>query len=97
VEKFQRSYRVVRTALNEVPGPVLRRAAPECRYVLIDAKGRVALAGTLPLGTDASFQVDLNERLPVGRYTLAALIAVNSNAMNAEIYRMPLVVSSRLQ
>jgi hypothetical protein len=97
VEKFQRSYRVVRTALNAVPGPVLRRAAPECRYALTDAEGRVALAGTLPLGADSTFQVDLKERLPVGRYTLSALIAVNSNAMNAEIYRMPLVVSSRPQ
>jgi len=95
VEKFQRSYRVVRTALDAVSGPVLRRAEPECRYVLTDAEARVALAGTLPLGTDASFQVDLNERLPPGRYTLSALIAVNGNVMNAEIHRMPLVVASR--
>lgn len=97
VEKFQRSYSVVRTGLNAIPGPVLRRAAPECRYVLTDAEGRVALAGTLPLGTDATFQVDLKGRLPAGRYTLLALIAVNSNTMNAEIYRKPLVVSSRPQ
>jgi hypothetical protein len=97
VEKFQRSYRLVRTGLEAVAGPVLRRAAPECRYVLTDAEGRIALAGSLPLGADATFQVDLNGRLPVGRYTLSVLIAVNSNAVNAEIYRRPLVISSRPQ
>jgi hypothetical protein len=97
VEKFQRSYRLVRSALSAIPGAALRRAAPECRYVLTDAEGRVVLASTLALGADAIFQVDLKERLPVGRYTLSALIAVNGNAMNAEIYRMPLVVSARPQ
>ena len=97
VEKFQRSYRLVRTALSSVPGPMLRRAAPECRYLLTDAEGRVALAGTLQPGADATFQVDLEERVPGGRYTLSAFIAVNGNAMNAEIYRMPLVVSPHRQ
>ncbi len=97
VEKFQRSYRLVRMALNAVPGPMLKRAAPECRYLLTDAEGRVALAGTLRPGADATFQVDLEERLPGGRYTLSAFIAVNGNAMNAEIYRTPLVVSPHPQ
>jgi hypothetical protein len=97
VEKFQRSYRLVRLALNAVPEPTLRRAAPECRYLLIDAQGRVALAGTVQPGADAAFQIDLGERLPGGRYTLSAFIAVNGNAMNAEIYRMPLVVSEHPQ
>jgi hypothetical protein len=95
VEKFQRSYRLVRMALNAVPGPTLRRAEPECHYVLIDTEGRVVLAGTLQAGADASFQVDLTDRFPDGRYTLSAFIAINGNAMNAEIYRMPLVVSSQ--
>jgi hypothetical protein len=97
VEKFQRSYRLVRMALDTVPGAMLRRAAPECRYLLIDAEGRVALAGTLQPGAEATFQLDLEDRLPDGRYTLSAFIAVNGNAMNAEIYRMPLVVTSRPQ
>jgi hypothetical protein len=84
-------------ALDTVPGAMLRRAAPECRYLLIDAEGRVALAGTLQPGAEATFQLDLEDRLPDGRYTLSAFIAVNGNAMNAEIYRMPLVVTSRPQ
>ena len=95
VEKFQRSYRLVRTALKAAPGPVAQRAAPECRYTVIDADGRVVLAGTLALGADATFQADLKGRLPAGSYTLSALIAVNGNVMNAEIHRSPLVVTAR--
>ena len=91
IEKFQRSYRVVRTPLKSVPATVLKRAAPECRYVVTDADGRVALAGAAQLGADASFQVDLKGRLPPGRYTLSALIAVNGNVMNAEVHRSPFV------
>ena len=36
VDKFQRSYRLVRTPLKSVPAEVLRRAAPECRYIVTD-------------------------------------------------------------
>jgi hypothetical protein len=95
IEKFQRSYRVVRTPLKSVPATVLRRATPECRYVVTDADGRVALAGTAQLGAEASFHIDLKGRLPPGSYTLSALIAVNGNVMNAEIYRMPVVMFSQ--
>jgi hypothetical protein len=94
VEKFQRSYRLVRTPLKAAPATVAQRAAPECRYTVIDADGRVVLAGTIPLGADATFQTDWKERLPTGSYILAALIAVNGNTMNAEIHRMPIVVPS---
>jgi hypothetical protein len=92
VEKFQRSYRLVRTPLGTVPGLVARRSAPECRYVITDADGRVALAGTIPLGAGGTFQADLAGRLPAGRYILSALIAVNGNVMNADIHRTPIVV-----
>jgi hypothetical protein len=90
VEKFQRSHRLVRTPLKSVPAALRRRSAPECRYVIADAQGRVALAGTAPLGPDGSFEIDLKDRLPPGGHTLSALIAVNGNAMNAEIHRTPL-------
>ena len=85
----------MRTPLRSVPATVLKRAAPECRYVVTDADGRVALAGVAPLGADASFQIDLKDRLPPGRYTLSALIAVNGNVMNAEIHRIPFITTSQ--
>ena len=69
-----------------------KRAAPECRYIVIDSEGRAAAVGVAPLGAERSFQVDLTDRLVPGRYTLSALIAVNGNVMNPEIHRMQIVV-----
>jgi hypothetical protein len=96
VEKFQRSYRLVRSPLKSVPGPTLQRAAPECRYVIIDEQGRVALAGTALPGPDASFRINLKDRLPsAGNFTFSAVIAVNGNTMNAEIHRTPLPAAAQ--
>ena len=92
VEKFQRSHRLVRMPLGAVPAPDLKRAAPECRYIVIDSEGRAAAVGVAPLGAERSFQVELTDRLVPGRYTLSALIAVNGNVMNPEIHRMQIVV-----
>jgi hypothetical protein len=95
VEKFQRSYRLVRAALPSISPVVLQRAAPECRYVVIDGDNRVAAAGFSPLGDDASFRIDFRGRLPAGRYTMFAVIAPNGNVMNADVRRIPFVISSR--
>jgi hypothetical protein len=81
--------------LKSVPATALSRAAPECRYVVTGPDGRVALAGVASLGADASFEVDLKGRLPPGAYTLAALIAVNGNVMNAEVHRIQFVSPSQ--
>jgi hypothetical protein len=95
IETFQRSYRLVRTPLKSIPATVLNRSAPECRYVVIDEEGRVALAGTAQLGSEASFHIDVKDRLTPGRYMLFAAIAVNGNVMNAELHRFPFATSSQ--
>jgi hypothetical protein len=71
---------------------VVKRAAPECRYVVIDEEGRVVLAGRAPVAADASFHLDLGGMLPAGRFTLSAQLIVNGNAMNAEIGNFPIEV-----
>jgi hypothetical protein len=38
--------------------------------------------------------VELDGMLAAGRYTIVALIAVNGNVMNADIHRIPVVISS---
>ncbi len=93
IDKFQRSYRLVRMPIKSVSAEVLRRAMPECRYVVTDASGRVVLSEVALLGQDADFRIDVKGRLPPGRYTMTALIAVNGNVMNAEIRRTPVVIS----
>jgi hypothetical protein len=49
------------------------------------------LAGVARLGYDATFRVDLKGKLAPG---VLAEIIVNGNAMNAEIERIPVVISS---
>jgi hypothetical protein len=92
VEKFQRSHRLVRTPIKSIPATLLQRAAPKCRWIVTGGDGRVALAGTATPGPDGRFRIDLKDGLPpaLAGYTLAMLIAVNGNTMNAEIHRMPL-------
>jgi hypothetical protein len=94
VMKHLRSYDIVRRPLQSVPADVLKRAAPECRYVLTDAQGRVALAGQVTLAPDASFHIGLTAKLPPGQFTLRAEMLVNGNAMNADIRRVPIVISA---
>jgi hypothetical protein len=95
VEKFQRSTRLVRTPIGSVPAPVLSRAAPECRYVVTGPDGRVAGAGAVAVGPDKRFQIALDDRLPPGRYILRALVAVNGNAMNGDVFSIPFVAPAR--
>jgi hypothetical protein len=90
LQKHMRSTDIVRQPLQSVPADLLRRSAPECRYMVTDAEGRVLLAGQLALGSDATFQLELAGKLPPGRFTLSAEILVNGNAMNAEIRTMPI-------
>jgi hypothetical protein len=92
IQKHMRSYDIVRQPLEAVAPDVLKRSAPECRYIVTEADGRVVLAGQVSLGADASFRLDLN--LPAGRFTLAAQIIVNANAMNAEIRNILIEIGS---
>src|SRR4029077_21279561 len=94
VQKHMRSYDIVRKPLPSIAADVLKRAAPEGRYVVTDSECRVMLAGQLPLAADAGFRIDLAGRLPAGRFTLAVQLIVNANAMNAEIRRIPLDIPS---
>ena len=94
IDRFQRSYRLVRTPLPLIAPVVRNRAAPECRYVVIDDRNRVVLADVALPGDDATFRIDLGGRLPAGQYTMLAVIAVNGNVMNPDIRRIPVVIAS---
>jgi hypothetical protein len=94
LQKHQRSYDLVRRPMRSIPADVLKRSAPECRYLVTDGEGSVVLAGQVAVADDASFHIDLAGKLPPGRFTLSAQIVVNANAMNAEIRRLPIEVPS---
>jgi hypothetical protein len=95
VEKFQRSYRLRRTPMRSLAPEVLRRAAPECRYVVLDAAHRAVLAGTARLGDGPDFQLDFNDKLYNGKYTIYAFIALSGNAITPEIQRFALTMAAR--
>jgi hypothetical protein len=95
VMKFMRDYQIVRQPMGLVDATVRKRAAPECRYVVVDADGRVALAGVAVPSEDLTFVIDLDSRLPAGQYTVMAEILVNGNAMSAGIQRIPVVISGK--
>jgi hypothetical protein len=90
IEKHMRSYDIVRKPLASIAADIVKRALPECRYIVIDENGRVVLAGQIPVAADASFYLDLGSMLPAGRFTLRAQLTVNGNAMNAEIRNFPI-------
>jgi hypothetical protein len=92
VAKFMRDYEIVRRPMGQVDTTVRNRAAPECRYVVVDADGHVVVAGTAPPQEDLTFAIALDGRLPHGRYTVIAEILVNGNAMRSEIERIPVVI-----
>ena len=94
IVKFARSHRIERGPMQSVARDVLKRAAPECRYVVMDDIGRVVLAGAVAVADDSTFQIDFDGKLATGRYTMVALIAVNGNVMNADIRNIPVVISS---
>jgi len=92
VIKFGRGYRLEWQPVQSIAPDVLKRAAPECRYVVFDGDGQVVLAGVARPSEDRNFAIDIGGKLADGRYTLAAEIAVNANAMNAEIRRFEFAV-----
>jgi hypothetical protein len=94
VQKHMRSYDIVRKPLQAVDAEARRRAAPECRYVVMDGTDHIVLAGQVALDEDTTFHIDLAGRLPAGNFVMATQIIVNGNAMNAEIKRIPLVISA---
>ena len=93
IMKFQRSYEIDRQPLQSAEPDVLQRAAPQCRYMVLDADGNVVLAGTASPVEDRTFQIDFEGKLAAGRYTAVAEITVNGNAMNAGIQRIPVRVA----
>jgi hypothetical protein len=95
VMKFMRDYEIARQPMQLVDATVRKRAAPECRYVVVDAEDQVALAGVSLPGEDLTFGIELDGRLPAGQYTVIAEILVNGNAMNSEIKRIPVVIGGK--
>jgi len=95
VMKFMRDYQILRQPMPLVDATVRKRAAPECRYVVVAADGRIALVGVSLPREDLRFAIELDDRLPAGQYSVMAEILVNGNAVNPEIKRIPVVIDGK--
>ena len=84
VEKFARSYRIVRQAIAD-PG-ALDGETLECRYRVVDAGGTVRRASFGRLADDRTFRIDLSrQELPPGRYQVLVTLTLNGNTVNQDI------------
>jgi hypothetical protein len=91
--KFGRNYRLEVEPMQRIAPELLKRASPECRYVVFDADGQAVLAGTARPDENAAFAIEIGGgRLGNGRYALMAEITVNANASNAEMRRFEFTI-----
>jgi len=95
VMKFMHDYQIRAATDALVDATVRKRAALECRYVVVGGDGRIALADVSLPGQDLTFAIELDGRLPAGQYTVMAEILVNGNAMNLEIVRIPVLIGRK--
>ena len=88
VEKFARSYRIVRKALDQ--RGALEGETLECRYRVVDADGVVRRASLGTLQDDGTFRIDLaQEDLPRGLYSVLVTLTLNGNTVDPEIRAIP--------
>lgn len=85
VEKFQRSYDIVREPFRGQPPGAVRPDALVCQYVVLGPTGEVVKAGVATLGDHGVFTVDLKGELGPGLYTIMTALYLNENYMNPEI------------
>ena len=89
VEKFMRSFNIVREPLTSVGADVLKGQKLVSRYVVVADDEKVRLAGQGSLLEDGSFAIDLEGKLGPGRYTVLVTLYLNGNTMNPDIRRIP--------
>ena len=85
VEKAQRSYHVVRELLDNQSMVGVSRLKPVVKYVVLAPQGEVLKVGTAPYEGDGIFTIELQGKVPPGRYTVLTTIYVNDNAIEPDV------------
>jgi hypothetical protein len=85
VEKAQRSYHVVREPLGNQSMVGVYRVKPLAKYVVLTPQGEVLTVGTAPYAGDGTFSIELQGKVPPGRYTVLTTIYVNDNAIEPDV------------
>jgi hypothetical protein len=85
VEKAQRSYHLVREALGNQSLVGVNRVKAEAKYIVLSPQGDVLQAGTAPYSGDGIFAIELQGKVPPGRYTVLTTIYVNDNYIEPDV------------
>jgi hypothetical protein len=85
VEKAQRSYHVVREPLGNQSMVGIYRVKPMVKYVVLAPQAEVLKVGTAPYAGDGIFTIELQGKVPPGRYTVLTTIYVNDNSIEPDV------------
>lgn len=84
VEKFQRSYQVVRGPLADAMLVGALKVRPVCRYIGIGLDGRVLTVGTAPYAGGGAFTAEMRAP-PEGLAAVVAAVFLDENFMNPDV------------
>jgi hypothetical protein len=85
LEKAQRSYEFVRQPLGNQAMVGVYRVKPAATYIVLSPHGEVVKAGLMPYAGDGIFALDLQGRLPLGRYTVLSTVYLNDNYIAPDV------------
>jgi hypothetical protein len=85
VEKAQRSYHRVREPLGTQSMVGVYRVKAVAKYVALSPEGEVLKVGTAPYAGDGIFTIELQGKVPPGRYTVLTTIYVNDNHVEPDV------------
>lgn len=85
VEKAQRSYHVVREPLGNHAMVGVYRVKPLPTYVVLSSQGEVLKAGTASYAGDGIFTIELQGKVPPGRYTVLTTLYLNDNYIEPDV------------
>ena len=93
VERFQRTYEIVREPLRAAADAGKKGEIPLCRYVVLSSAGAVVRTGTATYTGNGLFRVELPGDLAPGLYTVLVTLYLNENYVNPDIKMVPYRVS----
>jgi len=85
VEKFQRTYEIVRAPLGRAVATARAGEMPLCRYVVMHPDGRIVHTSTARYTGNGVFFVDLRGKLSPGMYTITLALYLSENYVTPEI------------
>jgi hypothetical protein len=86
IQRFQRTYTVVREPLTGSASEIDHEDLPECRYVVVNQEGVIADLGNAPYADAAgTFTIELNRSLKPGFYNIITGLFVGGNQINPDL------------